>query len=319
MKTHPHPRPHRILAALFRGTMLLAALTPLWCWAQLEVTSTGVGVGTSSPSAKLDVAGGYTTSSLSTGSSLKLASQGSSPDAAQVYWGDNSGWKLHFGTSASGTWTPRVTFLDTGKVGIGTTSPARLLSVNSTATSSTELAGFLAPSVSSGSVIYALIGRAAASGESAIWGYQYQSTTSDSFAWIANYGDNHATSGLIVRKGGNVGIGTTSPGYKLEVSGSVRATSFISDSTTYADFVFAPDYRLPPLSEVAARITAQGHLPDIPSAAEAKTKGIDLAAMQVKLLQKVEELTLYAIEQNKRIEAMQTEIQQLKAQTPTQP
>ena len=56
---------------------------------------------------------------------------------------------------------------------------------------------------------------------------------------------------------GNVGIGTTSPGYKLEVSGSVRATSFVANSYTYADFVFKPGYKLASLSEVDS--------PDAPS------------------------------------------------------
>jgi hypothetical protein len=100
--------------------------------------------------------------------------------------------------------------------------------------------------------------------------------------------------------GGNVGVGTTTPSYRLQVAGTVRATSFISDTTTYADFVFKPDYSLAPLSEVEAHIKAHGHLPDVPSESQVAKEGIDLAAMQVKLLQKVEELTLHAIAQEKR-------------------
>lgn len=111
---------------------------------------------------------------------------------------------------------------------------------------------------------------------------------------------------------GNVGIGTTNPGYKLEVAGTVRATSFVSNTATYADFVFAPGYRLAPLYEVEAHIKEHGHLAGIPSEAEAKTRGVDLAEMQVKLLQKVEELTLHAIAQEKEIAALRQELAELK-------
>ena len=73
----------------------------------------------------------------------------------------------------------------------------------------------------------------------------------------------------------------------------------------FADFVFNDDYQLRPLSEVNAFIETNGHLPEIPSAAEVKENGMSLVEMQVKLLQKIEELTLYMIEQQKRIEELE--------------
>ena len=112
---------------------------------------------------------------------------------------------------------------------------------------------------------------------------------------------------------GNVGIGTSSAGYKLTVDGSVRAASFVSDVTTYPDFVFQPGYKLAPLADVEAAIRRDGHLPDIPSETEVKAHGIDLAAQQVKLLQKVEELTLYVIELKRENEAQQKQLNALAA------
>jgi hypothetical protein len=111
---------------------------------------------------------------------------------------------------------------------------------------------------------------------------------------------------------GNVGIGTTTPSYTLDVAGQVHATSFVASSgNNYADFVFKPDYKLPPLSDVEASIKKDGHLPGIPSEAEAKAHGIDLASMQVKLLQKIEELTLHVINQEKRLDEQNGRIEQL--------
>jgi len=107
--------------------------------------------------------------------------------------------------------------------------------------------------------------------------------------------------GMIVS--GNVGIGTTNPQYLLDVKGTVRATEVkIVSVGAFSDFVFDKDYQLPKLSEVHNYIQEEGHLPNIPSAAEVKENGMSLVDMQVKLLQKIEELTLYAIEQQKEIE-----------------
>lgn len=112
---------------------------------------------------------------------------------------------------------------------------------------------------------------------------------------------------------GNVGIGTINPTSKLTVNGQVKAKGFLSDTSNWADFVFQPEYQLPPLSEVESHIKAKGHLPDIPSAQEVAANGVDLTTMQVKLLQKVEELTLYAIALKKENEQARQTIQQLTA------
>lgn len=99
--------------------------------------------------------------------------------------------------------------------------------------------------------------------------------------------------------GGNVGIGTTNPQHLLHVAGTIGAEEVIVSSTG-ADYVFQPGYRLRPLSEVNAFIQQNHHLPDIPSDAEVKKNGLSLGDMQAKLLAKVEELTLHMIEADER-------------------
>ena len=97
--------------------------------------------------------------------------------------------------------------------------------------------------------------------------------------------------------GGNVGIGTTNPQHTLHVAGVIGAQEIIV-SATGADYVFDPAYHLQPLSDVAAFIHQNHHLPGIPSAADVETNGVRLGDMQSKLLAKVEELTLHMIEAN---------------------
>ena len=75
----------------------------------------------------------------------------------------------------------------------------------------------------------------------------------------------------------------------------------------WSDFVFEKDYELPSLEEVENHIKEKGHLPDIPSEAEVMKDGIVLGDMDSKLLQKIEELTLYMIEQNKRMKKVEKE------------
>ena len=107
----------------------------------------------------------------------------------------------------------------------------------------------------------------------------------------------------------NVGIGTTNTqGYRLAVAGNVIAEGVkVELQGNWPDFVFDNGYDLPNLDEVRTFIATYGHLPNIPSAQKVKEEGIDLGDMNAKLLQKIEELTLYIISQNNEIEKLKEE------------
>jgi len=104
---------------------------------------------------------------------------------------------------------------------------------------------------------------------------------------------------------GNIGIGTINPQYLLDVKGTIRATEIrIVSIDSIPDYVFESDYNLPKLTDVYAYIQANKHLPNVPSASEVKENGMNMVDMQVKMLRKVEELTLYVINQQKEIEEL---------------
>lgn len=123
---------------------------------------------------------------------------------------------------------------------------------------------------------------------------------------------------------GNVGIGVVSPQYKLHVAGNakfdnqvqidegglyvngeVKAKRFHASISPFPDFVFEPDYKLLSINEVESYIIKNGHLPGLPSAASVEENGIELGEMNAMLLQKIEELTLYIIAQEKKIQALE--------------
>jgi hypothetical protein len=121
---------------------------------------------------------------------------------------------------------------------------------------------------------------------------------------------------MTISNGGNVGIGTNdTKGFKLGVKGKIAAEEVkVAKYANWADFVFDVDYKLPTLKEVEQHIQEKGHLKDIPSAEEVAKDGFYLAEMNAKLLQKIEELTLYMIQQNKEIQQLKSKVKKLENQ-----
>ncbi|WP_436517256.1 hypothetical protein [Ekhidna sp. To15] len=111
---------------------------------------------------------------------------------------------------------------------------------------------------------------------------------------------------------GEVGIGTDSPSEKLEVNGTIRSKEVKVEATGWPDYVFESDYNLRSLEETEEYIKTNKHLPEIPSAKEMEANGVQLGEMNMLLLKKIEELTLYVIDLKKENEAQQKEIEKLK-------
>lgn len=110
---------------------------------------------------------------------------------------------------------------------------------------------------------------------------------------------------------GYVGIGTASPQSELAVKGTITTQKIKVTQTGWADYVFDSSYRLSPITEVAAYINRHKHLPEVPAADSVTKQGADLGDTQVLLLKKIEELTLYMIDQNKKLEQQNSTIEKL--------
>lgn len=183
----------------------------------------------------------------------------------------------------------------TGKVAIGNVTPQAKLHIRS---DNDEDAGIiLAPADTANYISYIRL-----------WDNSHSLT-------VNNRGEMDLTSGQTpmrltgstVTLTGKVGINTDNQieGYALAVDGGMIATKVhIQDVADWHDDVFEENYWLMPLSEVKAFVSTNRHLPDIPSEAEVKASGIDMAEMQAALLGKIEELTLYIIRQQEEIDSL---------------
>jgi hypothetical protein len=122
--------------------------------------------------------------------------------------------------------------------------------------------------------------------------------TNDFYLWTPA---GNGTVVLYAKDNGTVGIGTDwiPDGYGMSVTkGIITERLKVAKVTRWSDFVFDADYKLKPLADVEAFIDKNHHLPEVPSATEVMNNGIDVAEIDAKLLQKIEELTLYIIELN---------------------
>jgi hypothetical protein len=122
---------------------------------------------------------------------------------------------------------------------------------------------------------------------------------------------------LYVAGDGRVGINTTdlAAGYELSVRGQVIVEELVvQSSASWPDYVFADDYDLMSLDELEASIKENKHLPGVPKASQVEAAGITVGNMQRRMMEKIEELTLYVLQQNKRLGAQEEELRSLRGQ-----
>lgn len=213
---------------------------------------------------------------------------------------------------------PMVSVTQEGKVGIGTQYPQQDLHIVdgniliSRTSTKTRAAGS-----KNGSILFGSETSDQDGYQYGRWGIEYLDNEKDGYGlnfwktWEPTSGYfNYA---LFLQNNGNIGIGTKSPAYKLDVIGTIRAREILVDLNGVggADFVFDTDYRLRPLSEVQSFITENKHLPEIQSAQDMQQNGVSVNELQFQLLQKIEELTLYIIEQDQQIKDLQQKVEQL--------
>jgi len=217
------------------------------------------------------------------GSEMRLVSAGGTSAGFGFY--TNIGFSSAFGSSRP---TPVMKIDGSGNVGLGTASPNAKLHIISQAAGT---AGLL-----------------------------IQGQNGDNWFPYSDGKNYLRGTTVLADAGGNVGIGTASPDAKLAVSGQVHAQEVkVSVTVPGPDYVFEKDYKLSSLEEIKNYIDQNKHLPEVPSAKEMEKNGIQLGEMNMLLLKKIEELTLYVIElknenvqQNKINERQQEEIGELK-------
>lgn len=229
-----------------------------------------------------------------------------------------------FGNLHDGQWmvakgdynNAKLTVLSNGNVGIGKSDPLTKLDVNGTAIISNSAGtsyneNLRLPSATSG---FASIALGAIAGD---WGTGFGQWSLIKFpeSMASKFGIRHNNDDYLnILTNGNVGIGTTTPNEKLSVNGKIRAKEIKVETANWPDYVFAEGYKVGTLEELEDYIKVNKHLPDMPSAKEAETNGVELGEMNKLLLKKVEELTLYLIEKDKQIKQLENRMANLEKQ-----
>jgi len=297
----------------------------------IEHDTGNVGIGTTTPSERLDIAGKTVTNSLQidganaipsvNGYSNKIELLGSSAaaivfkpgeveeqmfgfhDNGNFYWGtgQNSS-KPNFYPMFLGAKTGHLTakgniIANNGDVGIGLNTYSGVkIRANFPGANGGWSRGYTIANESGSEIFFGL----------GAFGSIANGVSSMAYGWI---GKSRLENVMNFKNNGNVGIGmnTQTATEKLEVNGKIRTKEVIVTLDAWPDYVFNDTYNLMPLEDLEEYIEKEKHLPNVPTAAEVAKNGAQLGEMNKVLLEKVEELTLYLIEQEKRLVKLEEE------------
>jgi len=227
------------------------------------------------------------------------------PSIYTYFLGTTNSYPLRFRTNN----TDRMIINTSGNVGIGTTRPKQMLHIVDGNILISRTSSVRAPGSTNGSLLFG--DTTTLNNPFGEWGIEYVDSEDEGYGlnfwrpWNNEYGTLNNC--LFLKNNGNIGVGTNNPQAKLAVNGEILAKSVrVNTSATYwPDYVFENDYNLMTLRELEQYVTANKHLPGIPSAAEVEKKGdVDLGAMNALLLEKVEELTRYVIDLQNQIDEL---------------
>lgn len=260
-----------------------------------------VGIGTPRPTNKLDIRGNVTIDNGTTGAAI-FTGTGTAELNRYLTVLNSTGFTTPSGVKAGGILVANdYTYANPGKsdlivkgnVGVGTANATSKLDVRGNITmetgqSATIFTGLETKELNRYLLLINSAGFPSGSGLKA-----GGILIADGYAY-ANPGKND----LVVK--GSISVGTTSSqGHKLAVNGTIRAKEIKVESTNWPDYVFGENYDLRSLSEVEQFVKANKHLPGIPDQKQIEKEGINLGEMNRRLLEKVEELTLHLIDEQK--------------------